>query len=92
MDGLEKQVKDIIECLYDCIYEGDLKVKKDGNFYVLTLYLQNQSHACGGVVLANQCETDEEFLKYVKCQLKKNRLDYSSHAQLRIYHNDDIIL
>lgn len=86
MDGLKKQIKDIIECIYNCCYEGDLDVIKDGNFYKLTLYLQNQSRALGGTVLANQCKNDEEFLEYVKQQLKKNRLDFASYGQLRIYN------
>lgn len=86
MAGLEDKIKEIIERLYKCEYIGDLKVRKDHNLYILTLYLQNEPHACGGTTLANQCHSDEEFLCYVEKELKKNRLDYADYGQLRIYN------
>ena len=92
MNNLEKQVKDLIECLYNCVYDADLKIEKEGNLYILTLYLNDQPHAYGGTVLSSYCESDEEFLEFLKQQLKKNRLDWSRHTELRIYHNDEIII
>ena len=87
MDGLKQKIKELIECLYNCIYDADLKVEKEGDWYYLTLYLQNQVREWGGNVYARQCSTDEEFLEFLKEEFKKNRLDLASHAQLRIYGN-----
>lgn len=87
MTGIEQQIIDIIQCEYDCIYEGDLKFTKTDNYYKLVLYLQGQPHAFGGTVIANQCDSDEQFLKYVREELRKNRRDLASYGQLRIYGN-----
>lgn len=84
MDGLEKRIKDLIECLYNCIYEGDLEVKKDKDYYMLTLYLWNQPHCEGGTTYGNQCKCDDEFIKYIEKKLKESRLDLSSRGQLRL--------
>lgn len=85
MDGLEKQIKELIETLYCCIYNKTLKVTKTDDLYKCTLYLHNEHF--GGVVLAKQCNTDEEFLDFVKTELWKRRLDMSQHASLKLYAN-----
>lgn len=85
MDGLEKKVKELIETLYCCIYTRPLKVTKNDGLYKCTLYLHDEHF--GGLVMANQCESDEEFLDFVKTELKKRRLDRSQHAVLKIYGN-----
>lgn len=85
MGGLEKQIKDLIESLYCCIYNKTLKVVKNEDLYKCTLYLHNELF--GGVVLAKQCGSDEEFLDFVKEELWKRRLDMSQHASLKAYHN-----
>lgn len=85
MDGLKIKIKQLIEELYKCEYTGDLKIRKDGNLYILTLYLNNEPQSCGGTTFANQCNSDKEFLCYVKDQLKKNRLDFADYSKLIIY-------
>ena len=85
MDGLENQIKEMIESLYCCIYNKTLKVTKFDNFYKVTLYLHNEHF--GGLVLAKECLSDEEFLDFVKKELWKRRLDMSHHASLKLYGN-----
>lgn len=86
MVGLENKIKNLIECLYQCEYDKKLEVvkTKDG-FYKLTLYLHEPYF--GGLVIANQCETEEDFLKYVEKELITRRLDRSDFTQLKIYAN-----
>ena len=85
MDGLEKQIKELIETLYCCIYNKTLKVTKKGDLYRCELFLHDENF--GGVIMANQCNSDEEFLDYIKTELKKRRLDMSQHASLKLYGN-----
>lgn len=85
MDGLEKQIKELIETLYNCIYNKTLKVTKKGDFYKCELFLHEEHF--GGVILAKECASDEEFLDFIKTELKKRRLDMSQHASLKLYGN-----
>lgn len=85
MDGLEKQIKELIETLYCCIYTRPLKVTKTDDLYKCTLYLHDEHF--GGLVMAKQCESEEEFLDFIKTELKKRRLDSSQHAVLKYYGN-----
>ena len=85
MDGLEKQIKEMIETLYCCIYNKPLKVIKNGDLYKCTLFLHDENF--GGLVIANQCKSDQDFLDYIQKELKKRRLDMSQHASLKLYGN-----
>lgn len=85
MDGLEKQIKKLIETIYCCIYTRPLEVTKVGDLYKCELFLHEELF--GGVIMANQCNSDEEFLDYIEKELKKRRLDMSQHAVLKVYGN-----
>jgi hypothetical protein len=50
MDGLEKQIKELIETLYCCIYTRPLKVTKTDDLYKCILYLHDEHF--GGLVMA----------------------------------------
>ena len=75
----------MIESLYCCIYNKSLKVTKHHGLYKCTLYLHEEHF--GGLDLAKQCDSDEEFLDFVRTELKKRRLDRSQHASLKLYGN-----
>ena len=85
MDGIEKEIKNLIETLYCCKYTRPLKVTKHDGLYKCTLYLHDEHF--GGLVMAKQCESDEEFLDFIKTELRTRRLDRSQHAVLKYYGN-----
>lgn len=85
MDGLEKDIKEMIESLYNCYYNKGLKVQKIDSLYKLTLELWDPNF--GGLVIAKECNSDKEFLDYIYKELRTRRLDRSQYAQLRIYGN-----
>lgn len=82
-DGLEKDVICLIERLYECIFDAPLEVKVNDNLYIVTLYLNG--YPLGGTTYSYQCDSDEEFLKLLEKDLRKNRLDFASYGQLVIY-------
>jgi len=77
MDGLEKKITDIIEEVYNCISEVPIKATHDGDWYQATLYVHGPQY--GGIIYATQCKTEEEFLQFIRKQLKKSRLDLTQH-------------
>ena len=67
----EKQIKEFIESCYECTFIGKAEVFKNYDFYTLRLVL-NTDYA--PINLSYQGSI-EDFLKYVKRQLKEMRLD-----------------
>lgn len=83
MDGLERAIIDLIESLYCCIFIGKLKVDKKKDLYQLRIYLSDENF--GSYTLAKQCNSDEQFLEFVKKELQENQLIRSRHSKLIIY-------
>lgn len=86
MENLEQKIKCIIETLYKCCYTRGLSVEKHGTLYVLKLFLHDPNF--GALVIANQCNSDEDFLKYVEKELKDRKLTRSQQYKLIIYGNN----
>ena len=83
MDGLDKIVIDIIEDLYCCKFIGKLKVEHKGDLYQLKIYLSDENF--GAYTLAKQCNSDDEFIEFVKKELQENKLIRSRYSKLIIY-------
>lgn len=86
MEDLEKRIKCIIETLYNVCYERGLEVEKKGHLYVLKLYLHDPNF--GALVIAKQCNSDEEFITYVEKELKDRKLTRSQQYKLILYGNN----
>lgn len=82
---LEKEVLASMEAIYQCKYTKELQVTKDGNYYMLKLFLHTPISPA--VVIGQECNSDEEFLEYIKKELKDRRLDKSQQYKLIIYGN-----
>lgn len=84
-DGLEKILRDIIEKEYCCEFVKPIKVKIDGDRYTAIIYLHDDLF--GGLVISNQCESEQKFLDYFTKEIKTKRLDRSCHFKLKVYAN-----
>lgn len=82
---LEKEVLASMEAIYQCKYTKGLKVDVNGNYYMLKLYLHDPF--VPSIVIGQECESDEEFLKYITQELKDRRLDRSQQYKLIVYGN-----
>lgn len=82
---LEKEVLTLMESIYQCKYTKELKVTKDGNYYVFKLYLHNP--ITPSIVISKECESDKDFLEYIAKELKDRRLDKSQQYKLIVYGN-----
>lgn len=83
MDGLEQNVIDLIEQVYKCKFIGNLKIEKQENLYQLRIFLHDEHFMA--YTLAKQCDSDDEFLEFVKKELQENRIIRSKHSKLIIY-------
>lgn len=82
---LEKQVLASIEEIYECKYTKELSVTQNGDYYTLKLFLHNP--ITPSIVISQECASDEEFLQYIKKELKDRRLDRSQQYKLIVYGN-----
>ena len=82
---LEKEILTSIEEIYQCKYTKELKVLKDDNYYTLKLYLHNP--ITPSIVIGQECKSDEDFINYIKKELKERRIDKSQHYKLIVYGN-----
>lgn len=85
MNGLEKSVKDLIECLYNCEFVGKLTVSVSNGLYQLKLYFAELN--IPAYVLACQCCSDEEFLDFVKRELETSNIIRTTQHKLILYGN-----
>lgn len=89
LDYLEKDIRDIIECIYKCCYTRGLSVEYDQNDqrYTLKLFLHDPNF--GALVISNQCASDDEFKEFVTKELNERKLTRSQHYKLIIYGNNE---
>lgn len=73
MNQLEEKILDIIEKRYKRKYIGGIKVKKLSSGYKLILYLGNPDK--GGINISFDCESEEDFLKFVEQELISRQLE-----------------
>lgn len=85
MNGLEKQIIDLIECLYCCEFVGKLTAEHHCCNYIMKLYYADEH--VPAYVLASQCSSDEEFLKFVKRELERSNLIRTTHHKFILYGN-----
>lgn len=88
LDGIEKQLRNIINETYCCKYINPIKFKKNNDLYIATLSLYGDLY--GGLTLSKQCNSYEEFFNFFKKEIKSKRLDRSRFFKLKIYANFEI--
>ena len=79
MVGLERQIYNYIECKYKCCFTGGVSVEKHGTHYCLKLELD---HKWVPLWICQDCNTDEEFYKFVCNQIDTRRLDRMEHFKI----------
>ena len=72
MNHLEQKVLELIEKCYKCKYVGELKVTKLKSGY--KLILETEGPGNGGIGIALDCDSEEDFLKYVEQELISRQL------------------
>jgi len=73
MNHLEKAILDIIEKRYKRKYIGGIKVKKLLSGYKLVLDLGIPDK--GGIQISADCESEEDFLKFIEKELISRQLE-----------------
>ena len=86
MEALKKKILNLMECVYQHNYISRIEVNHNGEAYILKLYLQNRDW--GPLVIANQCETDDEFLCFVEKELRTRNLIRSEHYKIQLHANN----
>lgn len=91
LTSLEKQVLDIIKEVYNAVYIKPLKVfvepvNSTVNYYELQLFLNEEYR--DPYIIATQCASDNEFLEFLKQELKQTELIRRKQFGLVIYGND----
>ena len=56
MEKLEQEVRSIIEKIYQCKYDRGLSISKNGDLYILKLFLHDPNF--GALVIANDSPSD----------------------------------
>lgn len=87
MTGLEKKVKELIECLYNCEYIGKLTVEVKPCSFTLKLF--NSDVHIPAIIYCYQGRDEEGFLDFLKKELEKSNLIRTKHYKLFIYGNHD---
>lgn len=87
MKKLEQEVRSIIEKIYKCKYDRGLSISKNGDLYILKLFLHDPNF--GALVIANDSPSDQDFIDYVTKELKNRKLNRSQHFKLIIYGNHE---
>ena len=72
MNHLEQNILDIIEKRYKRKYNGGIKVTKLLSGYKLALDLGNPDK--GALTICSDCESEEDFLKFVEQELISRQL------------------
>ena len=76
MTILEQEVLELINQTIDGQYISKLKVVVDDDLYCLQLYMNQEQSP---LVIAKQCQNEDEFKKFVKKEIKTRKLEKVSY-------------
>jgi hypothetical protein len=75
MTRLERKIKELIECIYQCEFKGKVEVKEYPDAYALRLSLNQDERP---IFITYQCD-ENDFIKNIADELRKRRLSNTEY-------------